>query len=214
VKQYFKENRALRTETTINTPRDFVRKDLSSWTYLREVGSKINQRLLETEQISQECLLSAESLARVSEPTTTESGQRAPGLRFGQPRGMAVLAALSRFAPAVNGFSNADVRETWQALLNVSPEEYTASQMSNDLRRLRLKGLIVRIQNTHRYILTTYGRKVAYLMTKLQHRIFDVASVSLSTSAELPSKLAAAFRAVDAELDKLVANAQLAPAKT
>jgi hypothetical protein len=215
VKQYFKENRALRTETTINNPLDFdVRKDLSNWTYLRELGVKINQRLLETEQVSQDCLLSAESFARVSEPTTTETGQRAPGLRFGQPRVMAVLAALSRFAPALNGFSNADVRETVQALLNVSPEAYTASQMSYDLRRLRLKGLIVRIKDTHRYILTTYGRKVAYLMTKLQHRIFDVASVALSDSTELPSKLAAAFRAVDAELDKLVANAQLAPAKT
>jgi hypothetical protein len=215
VKQYFKEQRALRTETTINNPLDFdVRKDLSNWTYLRELGGKINQRLLETEQVSQDCLLSAESFARVSEPTRTETGQRAPGLRFGQPRVMALLAALSRFAPALNGFSHADVRETVQALLNVSTEKYTASQMSYDLRRLRLKGLIVRINNTHRYLLTTYGRKVAYLMTKLQHRIFDVASVALGDSPQVPSKLAAAFRAVEAELDKLVANAQLAPAKT
>jgi hypothetical protein len=215
VKQYFKENRALRTETTINNPLDFdVRKDLSNWMYLRELGSKINQRLLETERVSQDCLLSAESFARVSEPTTTETGQRAPGLRFGQPRVMAVFAALSRFAPALNGFSNAQVRETVQTLLNVSPEEYTTNQMSYDLRRLRLKGLIVRIKDTHRYLLTTYGRKVAYLMTKLQHRIFDVASVALGASTELPSKLAAAFRALDVELDKLVADAQLAPAKT
>ena len=215
VKQYFKENRAVRTETTINNPLDFdVRKDLSNWMYLRELGSKINQRLLETERVSQDCLLSAESFARVSEPTTTDTGQRAPGLRFGQPRVMALFAALSRFALALNGFSHADVRETVLALLNVSPEAYTTSQMSYDLRRLRLKGLIVRIKNTHRYLLTTYGRKVAYLMTKLQHRIFDVASLALGDSPQVPSKLAAAFRAVDAELDKLVANAQLAPAKT
>ena len=50
---------------------------------------------------------------------------------------MALFAALSRFAPALNGFSHADVRETVQALLNVSPEDYTASQMGYDLRRLR-----------------------------------------------------------------------------
>jgi hypothetical protein len=127
---------------------------------------------------------------------------------------MALFAALSRFAPALNGFSNAEEREAVQALLNLSPDEYTVSQMSYDLRRLRLKGLIVRVAGTHRYILTTYGRKVAYLMTKLQHRIFDVASVALTASSEVPSKLAAAFRALDAELDKLVANARLAPAKT
>lgn len=215
VKQYFKLNRGLRTEATINNPLDFgVGKDLSNWAYLRQLGAAMTLRLLDTERVSEDCLLSAESFARVSEPTTTETGQRAPGLRFGQPRVMALFAALSRFAPALNGFSNAEVREAVQTLLNLSPDEYTVSQMSYDLRRLRLKGLIVRIEGTHRYILTTYGRKVAYLMTKLQHRIFDVASVALTASSEVPSRLAAAFRALDAELDKLVANARLAPAET
>jgi hypothetical protein len=215
VTQYFKLNRGLRTEATINNPLDFgVGKDLSNWAYLRQLGAAITQRLLDTERVSEDCLLSAESFARVSEPTTTEAGQRAPGLRFGQPRVMALFAALSRFAAALNGFGNADVRHTVQALLNVSPEEYTASQMSYDLRRLRLKGLITRLKGSHRYILTTYGRRVAYLMTKLQNRIFNVASTALTASVELPSALAAAFRQLDTELDRLVANARLAPAKT
>ncbi len=215
VKQYFKENRALRTETTINNPLDLgVRKDLSHWTYLRQLGAMINQRLLDTERVSQDCLLSAESFARVSEPTTTHTGQRAPGLRFGQPRAMALFAALSRFLPALNGFRNAELRATVQTLLGLSPEEYTASHMSYDLRRLRLKGLIARVPGTHRYLLTTYGRRVAYLMTKLYHRIFDIASAAWHTSARVPSHLAQAFRQLDLELDKLVAHAHLAPAKT
>jgi hypothetical protein len=215
VKQYFKENRALRTETTINNPLDFdVHKDLSNWPYLRKLGVMINERLLETERVSQDCLLSAESFARVSEPTTTETGQRAPGLRFGQPRVMALFASLSRFLPALNGFCNAELRETVQTLLGLSPDEYTASQMSYDLRRLRLKGLITRVEGRHRYILTTYGRRVAYLMTKLQHRIFDVASVALQATTTLPSRLARAFQQLDAELEKLVAGANLAPTKT
>ena len=149
---------------------------------------------------------------RVSEPTTTETGQRAPGLRFGQPRAMALFAGLSRFLPALNGFCNAELRETMQALLNVSPDKYTANQMSYDLRRLRLKGLITRLEGRHRYILTTYGRRVAYLMTKLQNRIFDVASGALHAAEALPSCLARAFQQLDAELEKLVAGATLAPA--
>jgi hypothetical protein len=215
VKQYFKENRALRTETTINNPRDFgVGKDLSNWMYLHQLGALINQRLLDTERVSQDCLLSAESFARVSEPTITETGQRAPGLRFGQPRVRALFAGLSRFLPALNGFRNVELRETVQALLCVSPEEYTASQMSYDLRRLRLKGVIARLAGTHRYILTTYGRRIAYLMTKLHNRIFDVASAAWSASVAMPSQLAQAFQQLDAELDKLVAEATLAAAKT
>src|SRR6266852_4052235 len=154
VKQYFKLNRALRTETTVNNPQDFgVGKDLSNWTYLRQLAAAINQRLLETERVSQDCVLSAESFARVSEPTMTATGQRAPGLRFGQPRTMALFAALSRFAPALNGFRHGELRPIIQTILNVAPEAYTASQMSYDLRRLRLKGLVARVAGSHTYFL-------------------------------------------------------------
>jgi hypothetical protein len=214
VKQYFKENRALRTETTINNPHDFgVNKGLRNWDYLRQLGTAINRRLLETERVSQDCLLSAASFVRVSEPTTTETGQRTPGLRFGQPRVMALFAALSRFAPSLNGFRHAEVRRIVPTLLGIAPEAYTPSQMSYDLRRLRLKGLIARIVGKHTYVLTTYGRKVVYLMTKLQQRIFNIASSALDLTVALPSQLARAFRQLDDELDKLVVDAQLAPAK-
>jgi len=214
VKQYFKLNRALRTETTVNNPQDFgVGKDLSNWTYLRQLAAAINQRLLETERVSQDCLLSAESFARVSEPTTTDDGQRAPGLRFGQPRTMALFAALSRFAPALNGFRHGELRPIIQTILNVAPEAYTASQMSYDLRRLRLKGLVARVAGTHTYCLTSYGRRVAYLMTKLQQRIFNLAGLALNTAVDVPATLAKAFHEIDTELERLVANAHLAPAE-
>ena len=215
VKQYFKENRALRTETTINNPHDFgVDKGLRNWVYLRQLGTAINRRLLETEQVSQDCLLSCESFERLSQPTTTESGERAPGLRFGQPRVMALFAALCRFAPGLNGFRHAEVREIVSSLLGLAPDAYTPSQMSYDLRRLRLKGLIARITGKHTYILTTYGRKVVYLMTKLQQRIFHVASSALETTFAMSSQLTRIFHLLDEELNKLVANAQLAPMKS
>ncbi len=124
------------------------------------------------------------------------------------------FAALSRFTPGLNGFRHAELRTILQTLLGGKSNTYTASQMSYDLRRLRLKGLVARIEGTHQYILTTYGRKVAYLMTKLQRRIFDVASAAIETTEALPSQLARAFRQLDTELEKLVADAQLAPAKT
>ena len=112
VKQYFKENRALRTETTVNNPHDFdVDKGLRNWVFLRQLGTAINRRLLATERVRPDCLLSCESFERLSQPTTSETGQRAPGLRFGHPRVMALFAALCRFAPGLNGFRHAEVRE-------------------------------------------------------------------------------------------------------
>ncbi len=215
VKQYFKENQALRTETTINNPHDFqVGKDLSNWAYLCQLATAINHRLLEAERVSQDCLISAASFARVSEPTRTESGERAPGLRFGQPRAMALFAALSQLTPTLNGFRHAELLPLVQAGLGLAPGAYSAGQMTYDLRRLRLKGLIARVAGSHRYILTTYGRRVAYLMTKLHRRIFEVTSTALTTMTTMPSAIAHAFNQIDAELERLVAAAHFAPAES
>jgi predicted MarR family transcription regulator len=43
--------------------------------------------------------------------------------------------------------------------------------MTYDLRRLRLAGLIQRIERTHRYVLTPDGVKVAVFYTKLHNRL-------------------------------------------
>jgi hypothetical protein len=51
------------------------------------------------------------------------------------------------------------------------PGSYLAAQMTYDLRRLGLKGLIYRPPRTHRYFLTPNGWKVARLMTRLEARV-------------------------------------------
>ena len=56
IKQYHKEGRALRTETTINDPRDFaIGKRLPNLPALRQIGFQANRRLLDVQQISQDC---------------------------------------------------------------------------------------------------------------------------------------------------------------
>jgi hypothetical protein len=48
IKQYHKEGRALRTETTINNPRDFaIDERLANLRALRQVGFAANRRLLD-----------------------------------------------------------------------------------------------------------------------------------------------------------------------
>ncbi len=46
---YFKEQRALRTETTINNPNDFyVAKAVPNLTHLRDLGDQVTRKLLES----------------------------------------------------------------------------------------------------------------------------------------------------------------------
>ncbi len=94
IKQYYKQCRALRTETTINDTRDFgIGRDLSHLSDLRTIGREANRHLLDAQRMSQRCAISAPTLQQVILPSTI-GGQRTPGLRFGDPRVMALFSGL------------------------------------------------------------------------------------------------------------------------
>jgi hypothetical protein len=209
LKQYFKEGRGCRTEGTFRNPLDFgVNKGLSNLPYLQKIGREINRRLLEVERVSHNSGLSGDSIQRVVQPTVTADGEKAPALKFGQPRVMALFVALALFQHLIDGFYNRDLREHVIALLGVTSEQYTASQMTYDLRRLRLKGLIYRPPKTHRYFLTPHGWKIARLFTRLEARVFRPAmAMFTSADAVLPFPLRSSLQRVDAQLDELVYQA-------
>ena len=208
VKQYFKEQRALRTEVTINNPRDFwIRKGLSNLPHLREIGEQVNRKLLEVEHVSHSCVLTQSALDRLQQPTVV-AGQRVSALRFGDPRVMAVLQALTGFTHLPHGFRNHDVRPHVEALLG---RPYSTAQMTYDLRRLRLKGLIHRIPNTHRYTATSYGLKVAFFYTKLYVRLLRPNwPALLSEDDPFPRTLRDALDVLEREIQKLHEQAAFA----
>jgi hypothetical protein len=209
LKQYFKEGRGCRTEGTFRNTKDFdVNKGLSNLPYLQKIGREINRRLLEVERVSHNSGLSGDSIQRVVQPTVTEDGEKAPALKFGQPRVMALFLALTMFQYLIDGFHNRDLRTSVISLLGVSEEQYTASQMTYDLRRLRLKGLIFRPPQTHRYFLTQYGWKVARLFSRLEARVFRPAvAMFTGDDAVLPFPLRASLNRVDKQLDELIEGA-------
>ena len=96
LKQYFKEGRALRTETVIADTRDFGigrRICAKNWRALRAVGNNANQRLCDVQAADARPAPDVVTLAQVTRPTT-ENGLHAPALSFGDPRVMALLAVL------------------------------------------------------------------------------------------------------------------------
>jgi len=167
IKQYFKEERALRTETTINNTRDFaLGRRLDNLPALRAIGFAANRRLVEVEKISQDCQLSEAVFDRVTRPQLVE-GQRASALTFGDPRVMALLQALCLFVLLPQGFRNATLRALVAQLMGESLEQYTPARMTYDLRRLRLHGIIEKVPGTQRYQLTPEGLRICLFLTKV-----------------------------------------------
>ena len=173
----------------------------------RSAGKSIGA-LLEVERVSHNSGLSGDSIQRVVQPTVSDDGEKAPALKFGQPRVMALLLALTLFQHLIDGFHNRDLRALVIDLLGVTADDYTASQMTYDLRRLRLKGIIFRSPKTHRSFLTPYGWKIARLFSRLESRVFRPAvAMFTANNAVLPFSLRASLDRVDAQMDELICKA-------
>ena len=129
IKQYHKEGRALRTETTINNTCDFdIGKRLHNLPALREVGFRANRRLLDVQRVSHDCSIGEHGFHAVQRPRVVDD-QRAPALRFGDERVHALLHALVLFRLLPNGFSNRDLRERLEPLRGV-PQRRVRSPMT------------------------------------------------------------------------------------
>ena len=97
---------------------------------------------------------------------------------------MALLACLCCFQHLFAGLTNRSLRELIAGLI----PGYSARQMTYDLRRLRRKGFIQRIPRTHRYELTSEGRRLAVFFTKTYTRIVNPSLAELDPA--LPPDIA------------------------
>jgi len=202
IKQYHKEGRALRTETTINNTRDFnIGKRLHNLPALREIGFQANRRLLHVETISHDCAIGEDAFRQVNEPVVV-NGQRASALRFADVTVQALLSALLVFRLLPRGFSNRDLRDHWAPLLGKAAQDITPGQMTYQLRRLRLHGLMERLPKTHRYRVTDQGWRTALFCTRCYNRILrpGLAQVLPKETAAEP-ELRHRFEQLDAAIE-------------
>ena len=145
IKQYHKEGRALRTETTINKARDFgIGKLLHNLPELRKAGFQANRRLLDVQTVSHDCSIGEDAFEKVVRPIQVE-GQRASALPFGDARVQALLSVAVLFSLQARGSSNHELRALLAQMLGLDPATYSPRRMTYDLRRLRLHGIIRRI---------------------------------------------------------------------
>ena len=208
VKQYLKDGRALRIETVINCPRDLgCNARLPNLAELQDKARACNRRILETERAGQGTVLASPAFERIAHPSVTADGRRTPALRFGDPRVMALAGALCNTLLTAAGITNKSLRALMTGLLNTP---YTPGQMTYDLRRLRLAGLIHRIEHTNRYVLTPDGIAMAVFYTKLHNRLLR--PLMAARQPQAPPPLRDALRTIDQHVDDYISRARLGKA--
>jgi hypothetical protein len=207
VKQYLKDRRALRVETVINKPADIdVRARLEHLPELIAKARAVNQRLLMIKRAGQSCAIGSALFERIHQPYH-QQGQRTGALRFGDQRAIALAGALCHVLHAVTGFTNHSLRGLVAGHLG---QDYSASKMTYDLRRLRLHGLIKRLPRSNTYVLTPDGIRVAVFYQKLQNRLLRPLLDADKPPAQL--EIRRALKTLETAVNDYVTSARLAPA--
>ena len=211
IKQYHKEGRGLRTETTINNTRDFaINKGLNHLPALRKIGFQANRRLLDVQRLSHDCSIGEDAFRQVNEPAVVD-GQRASALRFADPLVLALFSALLVFRLLPRGFSNRELRDHWAPLIGKTPQSITPGQMTYHLRRLRLHGLIERVPKTHRYRVTDVGWRTMLFCTRFYNRVLRPGlSEVVPEEAESDTALRRRFDQLDKAIEQRLTDQKLA----
>ena len=193
LKQYLKDGVALRIETVVNDPRDLrCNRQLQNLPELQDKARAINARLLETETAGQGTALVSPVIERITRPTLTGEGRKAPALRFGDLRVQALAGAIAAMLFTVTGITNKTLRGLMTGLLH---RPYSMNQASYDLSRLARNGLIQRVPCRNRYTLTRDGLLFAHFYTKVYNHVLRPLMAPDRPNA--PPELAAALATFD-----------------
>jgi hypothetical protein len=119
---------------------------------------------------------------------------------------MALTGALCLNLFAATGVTNKSLRALTSRLLGTS---YSTSQMTYDLRRLRLNGLLQRLEHSHTYVLTPDGQRLAIFYTKLHERLRR--PLTAANQPQAPLALRQALATIDNHVNDYIARARLKP---
>ena len=211
VKQYLKEGRALRTETTFNQPRDLgTGKELTNLAAMAKAGYTANRRLLDAECISHDPAAGAAALEMLTSPVISTTCTRVPGMRFPDPRVQALLSACCALALRPAGFTSRDLRLLLAPQLGKDPGDMSGGQISYDLRRLRAHQIIKRIPHSRNYQVTADGLSTALFFTRLTRRVIIPGLAEIAGAGPPPgSALRQADRAYKTAVADLASQASL-----
>jgi hypothetical protein len=208
VKQYLKDGQAMRIETVVNDTTDLgVLRRLEHFNELSAKARAINHRIMQAQRVGQGSVLASPAFERIAHPSV-EDGRRAPALRFGDPRVQALAGALAHTLTAAVGITNRSLRAQMPALLGGG--NYTTSQASYDLTRLRTKGLIERLPGRNVYHLTPTGQRFAVFYTKLHNRLLR--PLMAADHPPAPLELRQALHTINRYIDNYLDLAGVCPA--
>ena len=175
IKHYVRDHLILRTEPATNNVTDYgVNKAIEHLPALRDKMAAVIDNYLHIQQDILETFVDRGQLRNLAQPTLTPTGKRIPGLKLDNPRQLALMHALVRFAqiPAAGTFSTAEIYPRTVAALGATTQRYSLASLRYDLSKLRIKGLVEKLPRSRRYRLSPQGYSICLIFLKLFERVY------------------------------------------
>jgi hypothetical protein len=136
---------------------------------------------LDIQQDILETFVDRGQVQRLAKPTITATGKRIPGLKLDNPRQLALMHGLVRFAqiPPASTFSTGEIYLHVIAALSCTAEQYSLASLRYDISKLRAKGLLEKLPRSRRYGLLAKGYSVWLIFLKLFDRIYAPLTAAL-----------------------------------
>lgn len=169
LKIYTKGDRVLRIEAIVhNAKKEFARGyGLDHFAEIAEALRSLVERFLEVLRSVEACWVSDESWESLSEPSQVGAARMA-GLDLNRCRVRAVMMAVLALSAGVRGFRAEQLAERVAEILGAS---YTPRQAAYDLKKLRGKGLIEKIEGTRRYLAPADGLRTIMAVVLLREKV-------------------------------------------
>jgi hypothetical protein len=151
-----------------------VNKVVENLPQLRTRMAEIIDNYHNVQQDILETFIDRGQLRKLAAPTVLPSGKRIPGLKLDQPRQLAVMHALVRFANIAAGgnFTTADLYAPTPDALGLTESQYSLASLRYDLAKLRAKGLLEKVPRSRRYRLVGKGYSICVVFLKLFEKIY------------------------------------------
>jgi hypothetical protein len=170
LKIYTKGERVLRIEAVAHNTQALGRRALAEFPALVTELTAILERFVDTLACIDRCFVGGEMLEAL--PLPSQLGHtKVAGIDLNQPRMQWVAAAVLAVAITPRGFTVSDVARQVQRLGGSAASTYTPRRAAYDLKKLRAKDFVRRINGTRRYEALPSGLKTLATATVLRTHV-------------------------------------------
>jgi hypothetical protein len=178
LKMYTKGEHVLRIEATVhNARREFQRHRLDCFPHIADSLRSMVARFCAVLHSVESCWVTDETLEQLPEPSQV-GNSRTAGIDLNRARMRAVLMGMLPLSARSPSFRVEQLRDS---VARTTGTEYTSRQASYDLKKLRGKGLVQKLEGTRRYTCPPEAIRTITAVVTLRERVLKPLLAGIAT---------------------------------